>query len=522
MFNDIWYLYNFLKMKRSYIKIASLALLLFLGACSEDFLEQYDPNSIATSQFFQTEGDVLLAVNGVYQSLRSGNTIGEDSYLFTDERSDDSGRNDNQSNAGEPFQFNDFSLLPSNTYLKNHWVSMYSAIARCNTVLTNIDQVPFRNPETKATYSAEVKFMRALLYFHLVRKWGDVPLVTEQLRTGDEVKDNTFREKKEVVYQQIVADLHEAVQSPLPAQQSETTLGRVTMTAANALLGQVYLTMATTLDSDRTNNLTQAKTYLSAAYALRAFGELKEIPYTDVFDVNKQPGCAEIIFQIVNVQGDMNYSSSIARAFQAKGETINSLNPGTGTGGRASLDLVNEYEEGDPRKDFSVKFADDPAVQDWFITKFRDNSAAAGTNGYGGNDWILMRFADVILMLAETHFYLGESEKAIEYLDMVRMRSNMPRYDVVKNDPSYSSKFPTLKLAILHERRVELAFERHRWYDLLRFFTTEELVAFFHAKDQSEYGRAQLLNFSSKDRYYPIPFDEYKLNPEKMYQNHGY
>ncbi|HEY9488712.1 MAG TPA: RagB/SusD family nutrient uptake outer membrane protein, partial [Chryseosolibacter sp.] len=360
-------------------------------------------------------------------------------------------------------------------------------------------------------------------YFHLVRKWGDVPLVTSQLRTGDEVVASTFREKQAVVYQQIVADLKEAVGSPLPDRQTEANLGRVTKTAANALLGQVYLTMATTLDQgSRATNLAEAKNYLTAAYDLRPFGELKEIPYTDVFDVNKQSSCPEIIFQIVNVQGDVNYSSSIARTFQAKGETINSLNPGTSSGGRATLDLVNEYETADLRKDFSLKFANDPAVQDWFITKFRDNSPAAGTNGYGGNDWVLMRFADVILMLAETHSYLGDDAKAIEYLNMVRERSNMPLYDIAKNNPAYSSKFPTLKLAILHERRVELAFERHRWYDLLRFFTTDELVNYFHSKNQAEYGTARLANFSDKDRYYPIPFDEYKLNPEKMWQNEGY
>lgn len=512
-----------MKMKLSYIKSTAVVMLLLMSACSEDFLEQYDPNAISTAQYFQSEQDVLLAVNGVYQSLRSSNTLGEGSYLFTDERSDDAGRNDNQSNAGEPFQFNDFSLLPGNTYLKSHWVSMYSAISRCNIVLSNIDGVTFSDPDIKKKYIGEVKFIRGLFYFHLVRKWGDVPLVTKQLRTGDEVAANTFREKEAVVYQQIVSDLINAFESPLPAQQSESDLGRVTTTAASALLGQVYLTMATTLDAaNRATILAEAKKYLTIAYDMRPFGELKEIPYTDVFDVAKQSTCREIIFQIVNMQGDVNYSSSIARTFQPKGETINSMNPGSGTGGRATIDLVNEYEAGDPRKDFSVRFSAVPSVMDWFISKFRDNSAAAGTNGYGGNDWILMRFADVILMLAETHFHLGDDTKAIEYLNMVRERSGMPLYGIAKDDPAYSSEFPTLKLAILHERRVELAFERHRWYDLLRFFSVDELVNYFHAKDQSEYGTAQLANFSRKDRYYPIPFDEFKLNPEKMYQNEGY
>ncbi|GAB2780177.1 RagB/SusD family nutrient uptake outer membrane protein [Rhabdobacter roseus] len=510
-------------MKTKLIKVVSVVALLALSACSSDFLEQYDPNAISTSQFFKTENDVLLALNGAYQSLRSSNTIGENSALFTDERSDDAGRNDNQSNAGEPFQFNDFSLLPSNTYLRSHWLAMYESITRCNAVLSNIDNIPFSNPETKAQYAAEAKFIRALIYFHLVRKWGDVPLVTTQLRTADEVTANTFREKQEVVYQQIVADLKEVASSPLPNRQTGANVGRVSKTAGNALLGQVYLTMATTLDAaNRTNYLNEAKNYLTAAYGMRTFGSLKEIPYADVFDVAKKATNQEVIFQIVNRQGDVNYSSSIAANQQAKGETINSLKPGTGVGARVSLDLVKEYEAGDLRKTFSVKYAEDPAVKDWFITKFRDVSAAAGTNGFGGNDWILLRFADVILMLAEVHMYLGEETKAIEYLDMVRERAQLPKYAVAITDLTYRSKYPSLKLAILHERRVELAFERHRWYDLLRFFNTDELVSYFRAKNQADYGTARLANFTRKDRYYPIPFDENKLDPARMYQNDGY
>jgi hypothetical protein len=389
--------------------------------------------------------------------------------------------------------------------------------------LSNIDNITFGSPDTKAQYAAETKFIRALIYFHLVRQWGDVPLVTKQLVTLEEVTANTFREKKEKVYEQIVADLKDALNSPLPNQQTGANKGRAGKAAANALLGQVYLTMATTLDAGaRTQNLNSAKTYLDAAWAMRTFGALKDIPYTDVFDVNKKSTCPELIFQIVNKQGDINYSSSIAANNQAKGEKINSLKPSSGVGGNVKLDLVKEYEEGDPRKDFSVKFANDATVKDWYITKFRDTSAVAGTSGYGGNDWILIRYADVALMLAEVNMYLADNATAITYLDMVRERAGVPLYNTAKADPNYSSKFPTLKLAILHERRVELAFEHHRMFDLLRFFTIDELVTYIHAKSQADYGKAKISNFGLKDLYYPIPFDEYKLDPVKMYQNPYY
>jgi hypothetical protein len=509
-------------MNKKFLTIACLAAVVAISpSCKKDFLNESDPNAVTVDASYKTPNDVLLAVNGIYQSMRSGNNVGEGSDLWTDQRSDDTGTNDNQSNSGEPFQFNNFSILPSNTYLKSHWVSLYTTVSRANVVLSHIDQVSFSDNTLKQKYAAEAKFLRAFTYFELVRLWGDVPLVTKQLSSSAEVAASTFRVKQDVVYQQIVADLTDVVNSPLPNLQAPT--GRVSKAAANFLLGQVYLTMATTLDqANRTANLNNAKTTLMTAYNMRTFGALNSIPYTDVFDVTKKTTCPELIFQIVNIQGDLNYSSSIAANNQAKGETINSQKPSSGAGYNVTHDLINEYETNDPRMTFSVKYANDPIVKDWFVTKFRDVSNAAGINGYGGNNWTLMRYADVILSLAEVNNYLGDAATATGFLDQVRTRAGMPTYAASMTNSDYASRYPTLKLAILHERRVELAFEHHRWFDLLRTFTTDELVAYFKAKKQADFGLAQVANFSTKDRYYPIPFDEYKLDPLKMYQNPGY
>jgi len=509
-------------MRRNIYIILALTVVVGLGACKKDFLDQKNPNAVAPENYFKTENDVLLAVNGAYQALRSNNTMGENSGLFTDERSDDTGRNDNQSNAGEPFQFNDFSLLPSNSYLKAHWLALYNAITRTNFILSNIDKANFTTQANKANYAAEAKFIRAIMYFELVRKWGAVPLVTKQLSTNEEVMPFVFRAPEADVYNQIVADLKDGLNSTLPNFPATANIGRTSKAAINAYLGKVYLTMAATLDANKAENLANANTYLLAAYNMKAFGNLSEIPYADVFDVAKKTSCKELIFQISYKQGDITYSSSIAANNQAKGETINSQKTATGVGGNVTLDLINEYEGNDLRKSFSVKYANDATVKDWFITKFRDASDLATKNGYGGNDWILMRYADVILMLAEVNMLQGNDAVAIQYLDMVRTRAGMPVYAVAKTDANYAAKFPTLKLAILHERRVEFAFEHQRWFDLIRNFTATELVAYLKSKPQSAFGIAKLANVTTKDRYYPIPFDEVKLDPVKMYQNPGY
>ena len=194
---------------------------------------------------------------------------------------------------------------------------------------------------------------------------------------------------------------------------------------------------------------------------------------------------------------------------------------------KVTPDLVKEFETSDngygwtdARYAYSVGHSNSQNC--YYVTKYRDKSDAAGTLGYGGNDWIVLRYADVILMLAEVYEELDDTDVAISYLNKVRARAGVPDYEVVKNDPVYSHKFPTLKLAILHERRVELAFENQRWYDLLRFFTPSELVEYMHAKNQDDYNESNLQNFTETDIYYPIPYDEWLLNPEGMYQNEGY
>ncbi len=496
------------------------ATLAFSG-CKKDFLEQSNPNSVSVDGGFQSEADVASGVYGVYQALRSSNCIGEGAQLWTDDRADDVNTTDNQSNAGEPFQFTAFALVPSNSYLQSHWTALYVPISRANLVLSVINKISFAAEATKTQYIAEMKFIRALMYFNLVREFGAVPVVTERLTSTEQVTALTERQPREKVYAQIVADLKDVATSNLPVVQPAANKGRVSLQAANALLGQVYLTMASSLDAaNAAANLDNAKTYLLACYNQRNFTNLSDIPFADVFDVAKKATNPEIIFGIAYKQGDPTYASSLAASNQAKGETINSLFPSQGAGGLLTNDLLKEFETGDVRTSYSIKLA--PATGKYFITKFRDASTAAGTLGYGGNDWILIRYADVMLNLAEVYLYQNDNVNAIKYLDAVRTRAGVPNYAVMQLNAAYTAKYPTLKLAILHERRIELAFEHHRWHDLVRFFNPTELVNYFKGKSQADYDNSPLTNISTKDYYFPIPYNEVKLNPEKMYQNLGY
>lgn len=507
-------------MKRNYI-IAALIIVTMQSACTKSFLEQSNPNGVSVDNGFQTENDIATGVNGVYQALRSSNCVGEGAALWTDDRADDVNTTDNQSNNGEPFQFTAFSLVPSNSYLQSHWTALYVPISRANLILSIIGKVPFQNESTRNQYIAELKFIRAYMYYNLVREFGDVPLVNDRLTSAEQAAALTFRAKTDKVYNQIVSDLKDVLNSALPVIQPAANKGRVSLQAANATLGQVYLTMATTLDpSKQAENLNNAKNYLLACFNQKTFTNLSDIPFADVFDVNKKSTCAEIIWQIVYKQGDATYFSSLAKNNQAKGETINSQFVSQGAGGLFTKDLLKEFEAGDVRTAYTYKFAS--AVNGNFITKFRDNSAAAGTLGYGGNDWILIRYADVILNLAEVFMYLNDNATATNYLNMVRTRAQMPPYATMMQNPDYANKYPTLKLAILHERRIELAFEHHRWHDLTRFFNATDLVTYFKSKNQADFDNSPLSNFTTKDYFFPIPYNEFKLDPQAMYQNPGY
>ncbi len=508
-------------MKKIFSILLMLVLLIGFSSCSKSFLEQTNPNGVSVDNGYKTEADITTGVYGAYQALRSSNCVGEGAQLWTDDRADDVNTTDNQSNNGEPFQFSAFALVPSNSYLQSHWTALYVPISRANLILSIISGIPFTNETTKTQYIAELKFIRAYMYFNLVREFGDVPLVTERLTSAEQAAALTTRQSRDKVYAQIIADLKDAVGSNLPVAQTAANKGRVSLQAANGLLGQVYLTMATNLDAAKSQeNLNNAKTYLLACFNQKTFANLSDIPFVDVFDVSKKATNPEIIFQIVYKQGDASYSSSLARTNQAKGETINSLFVSQAAGGLLTKDLLNEFETGDTRTNFSVKYA--AATSAYFITKFRDASATAGTLGYGGNDWILLRYADIILNLAEVYMYLNDNANAVKYLDMVRARAGRPLYATMMTDAAYAAKYPTLKLAILHERRIELAFEHHRWHDLTRFFNATELVTFFKAKSQANYDNSPLSNITVKDFYFPIPYNEYKLNPQTMPQNTGY
>ena len=222
-------------MKLKYNLIA-IALLGFSFSSCSDFLEQNPQTDLSENDFYKTADDILSAVNGAYSSLQEGDIYGN-WYVFGEIPSDNT-RNQLSGSVTTQNEFDQFYIDTQNSMIANFWKAAYKVINRTNTILGRIDGIEI-NTELANRYKLECKFIRALMYFNLVRVYGDVPLVLKEISISESY--DILREPKENVYNQIIADLKEA--QDLPVSYSTAEDGRATQGAAKALLANVYMTL---------------------------------------------------------------------------------------------------------------------------------------------------------------------------------------------------------------------------------------------------------------------------------------
>jgi hypothetical protein len=175
--------------------------------------------------------------------------------------------------------------------------------------------------------------------------------------------------------------------------------------------------------------------------------------------------------------------------------------------------LFLEYETGDRRTSTAILKAPN---NHYYTKKYVDLS---NPTGFHGNNWIEIRFADVFLMLAEAYEKKGMTVEAKNYLDKVRVRASLPKYD--NSNTAYHAKYPTLRDAIFHERRVELSFENQRWFDLRRMYpNNDDFAAHMQSVVEPSVGN-KYTGFKAYETLLPIPYDEVFLN-KNLYQNDEY
>lgn len=486
-------------MKLKYNLIA-IALLGFSFSSCSDFLEQNPQTDLSENDFYKTADDILSAVNGVYSSLQEGDIYGN-WYVFGEIPSDNT-RNQLSGSVTTQNEFDQFYIDTQNSMIANFWKAANKVINRTNTVLGRIDGIEI-NTELANRYKLECKFIRALMYFNLVRVYGDVPLVLKEISISESY--DILREPKENVYNQIIADLKEA--QDLPVSYSTAEDGRATQGAAKALLANVYMTL---------HKYAEAETILAEIINSGRYSLLENTPgslnidgYKNVFSpVNHNS--KEGIFEIQFLKGGYGEGSNYANNFAPENSGTNVVAVG-GTGGNniPEMDIYNAYEEGDLRRDFSMSlgYYDNRKNNEWvesrYVCKFMD---VPYQNNDASNNYPVIRYADVILMYAEALNQNGKTAEACKYLNMTRRRGF--GYQTTETSPVDLQTTDKAQFALMveQERRVELAFENHRWFDLIRTGRAVEVM------------RSKGFSLNETNLICPIPQKQIDVNP-KLTQN---
>ena len=369
---------------------AVLAVSASLMSCN--FLDEFDPNATTAGNFYTSEADIETSLNGVYQSLAQSYYY-QYNYYFTDVRAHVTVVTDSGASSGIPYQFYNYTLTEENQYVYNRYTQLFKSISRVNTLLSHLDDVTYSASEARDTYEAEARFVRALTYFHLVTEWGDVPLVLERLDSKDEVAANNYRRPKAQIYKAIFDDLDFVLDSPLADFQPASECGRASKAAALALYGKAALQCACDEDfaSEKSSYLTTAIEKLTSVWGMRPFGELSEIPYNQIWDLSTQKSCPENIFQINYVQGNADLGSIWNYQFGPSTTGVTSYKIGQ-MHNMTTGEVYESFDPGDVRRNY-LRATTVAGVTYYHTMKYAD--LECGANGYGGNNWIVLRYAGV-------------------------------------------------------------------------------------------------------------------------------
>ena len=472
-----------------------LIVIACLNSCNNDFLNLNPKTQLSEEVFFKTPDDFKSALNGTYSVLQEGNMYGSSWYVFSEIPSDNTS-NQLSGSVSDQDEFDKFYIRTLNPYLANFWNSSYNGIHRANTIITRIDVIEM-DVDLKERYKLEATFLRALMYYNLVRVFGDVPLIKEPITIQESYQ--LTRTKVEDIYTSIIADLKLATK--LPTSYTGNDIGRTTSGAAKSLLGSIYMTQS---DFKKAQTVFE-EVIQSGKYQLleNTPGDINIDGYASVFDPNNH-NHKESIFDVQFKKGGFGEGSGFANNFAPENSGTNVV-PVGGTGGNnlPTMDMYNAYEDNDLRRDYSMALGyynaqnSNKWVNALHITKYKDTPYQSYDSN---NNWPVIRYADVLLMYAEALNENGETSKACDYLNMVRRRgfgyntNEVSPYDMNTIDKN------AFKDMVDHERRVELAFEGHRWFDLIRTKKAVELM------------KSKGFKLNATNLICPIPQEQIDLN----------
>jgi hypothetical protein len=512
-------------MKKIYILIVMCALT--AASCKKDFTDLVPESSYTDANFYKTEAQFKAAVVAAYAPLRD---VIVNDYFTSEMRSDNTIYQPYLSNRGTSYTFresiSDFTNTPINDYVNAVWEHCYTGISRANIVIERL-QTSDLSEDKRKPLDGQAKFLRAWYYFKLVRLYGGVPLFLKQVITAE----GAFlpRSTEGQVYAQIIADTQDAINeldAPKFPQIGDANKGSATM-----LLADVYVTQKKWPEAEA-----QLNTLAGMGYSLFT-------NYADAFLPANKNG-KESIFEVQYLGGSVTGSTPNPLVFHFLPRSLTTAvvtgilinNSSTGGWNTPTQDLISTYEANDKRLDASIGVAEGTYNASDLFTYSANKSIinytpAAGKVGVpyikkylhlpipantGSNDdFPLYRYSDALLLLAEALNEQGKSSQALTPLNTVRVRAGLVGTSTTDQ--------VTLRNIILHERRVELAFENHRWHDLVRTGNAVQVMSAFGAKlkTQVNYLTPDAYNVTANKLLYPIPQPDVELNPA-LIQNPGY
>jgi tetratricopeptide (TPR) repeat protein len=511
-------------MKKSVYLSIFISFLFGLQSCSNDFLEIPPKGSVTTANFYKTQSHFDQALIGAYASIREAKgSIA--SWVMGEMRSDNTHYEYNNLNRGIALSEREdtagFLDDNSSSYISSKYNSCFIGIARVNQILDKIDGAQI-NQQAKIRITGESKFIRALLYFELVRYFGGVSLHLNAVEGAAQAY--LPRSSIGEVYGAIEADLRDAIQN-LPVVSFPQN-GRATKGAAHVLLADVYIAQ-----KKYSNAESELRPILQMGYSL--------LPdYGSVFNINNK-NSKESLFEIQYQEGNLGQQSDFIYPFLPLSADVSlitgirSQNRNAGGWNTPTQEMIDSYEPGDRRLEASIGIVEGSGPVGAMVIESVKSPVGYSTplgkrsyvfikkylNPHGvenntDDNFPIYRYSDVLLLLAESLNEQGKSLEALEYLNIVRIRAGLT--------PSNEINAGRLRDLILHERRVEFAFENKRWLDLVRTDRAIEVMNSHGRYVKALYPilREVSYNVTQNRLLFPIPQREILIG--NLEQNPGY
>lgn len=499
-------------MNKVYHLILVIAFLSITSAC-EDQLNQSPISQFGSNGFYETTEDFEKAITGAYSQLRGYPTR---HYDLAEVRSD----NINSPGTGGVRDYNAINnflkTLATTDLIDAAWSENFNGIMRTNTVLEQLNEEAVPDADLRNRFEGEVKFLRGLYYFNLVRWFGKVPVIRESVTPTEalEIPRSSVTE----VYDLIIEDLQFAIDN-LPDSYGADHRGRATSHAARGILARVFLTRSgpqlhpdgPTLGTDEYGDALQL---LNEIIDSNQFAVLNSYP--DIFSYDNEYN-SEVVFDIQYESGGQGiggsyvvdyYSEDYARAVDipfAGGTPPDA--PKT-----PSADLLESYDDNDVRLEFTIQDGymdqNDNFNPEQFVKKFLDlNNLGVDRFDFGLN-FPLLRYSDVLLMKAEALLQTGGSQTEVDNIvNDLRERANVGTLSNVTYEQ------------LMEERRKEFVGEGLRWHDLVRSGLVLDIMnAWIDSVDNDNIAD----EISENDIIYPIPQGQLDVKDGLYEQNPGY